>query len=72
MIMKGSYEIIIRNNRIQYKFTVYRNITILRGDSATGKTTLIEMVNAFSKDGVDSGIEVLCKKSVWFLNVATG
>ncbi len=60
--MKGSYEIIIRNNRIQYKFTVYRNITILRGDSATGKTTLIEMVDAFSKDGVDSGIEVLCKK----------
>ena len=62
MIMKGSYEVIIRNNRIQYKFTIYRNITILRGDSATGKTTLIEMVGAFNKDGEDSGIEVLCKK----------
>ena len=62
MIMKGSYEVIIRNNRIQYKFTIYRNITILRGDSATGKTTLIEMVDTFSKDGLDSGIEILCKK----------
>ncbi|MCR5205827.1 MAG: Fis family transcriptional regulator [Lachnospiraceae bacterium] len=60
--MKGSYEIIIRNNRIQYKFTIYRNITILRGDSATGKTTLIEMVDAYNKDGAESGIEVLCKK----------
>ena len=60
--MKGSYEITIRNNRIQYKFTIYRNITILRGDSATGKTTLIEMVDAFNKDGADSGIEVLCEK----------
>ncbi len=40
--MKGSYEVTVRNNRLQYKFTVQRNITILRGNSATGKTTLIE------------------------------
>ena len=60
--MKGSYQVIIKNNRLCYKFTVYRNITILRGDSATGKTTLIDMVAAYRRDGKDSGIEVLCEK----------
>ena len=39
--MKGSFEVIVKNRRIQYKFTICRNITILKGDSATGKTTLI-------------------------------
>lgn len=60
--MKGSYEVIVKNNRIQYKFTIYRNITILRGDSATGKTTLIEMISDFNRDGRESGIEISCQK----------
>ena len=60
--MKGSYDIVVKNNRLQYKFTVFRNITILRGDSATGKTTLIEMISDFSRDGKESGIDVICKK----------
>ena len=60
--MKGSYEIKIKNNRIQYRFTISRNITILRGDSATGKTTLIDMVDEYNQNGKESGIELLCKK----------
>jgi predicted ATP-binding protein involved in virulence len=60
--MKGSYEIIVRNNRLRYKFTIRRNITILRGNSATGKTTLIEMIKSYLSDGVESGIEVLCDR----------
>lgn len=60
--MKGSYEIIVKNNRLRYKFTIHRNITILRGDSATGKTTLIEMIANYVRDGVESGIEVVCEK----------
>ncbi|MBR5973955.1 MAG: translation initiation factor 2 [Clostridiales bacterium] len=39
-----------------------RNITILRGNSATGKTTLIEMVDEYSKDGPESGIQLRCDK----------
>ncbi len=61
--MIGSYEIKIKNNRIQYKFTIFRNITILRGDSATGKTTLIDMVDEYNKNGRESGIELSCKKA---------
>ena len=61
--MKGSFEIKIQNNRIQYKFTISRNITILRGDSATGKTTLIDMIDDYNKNGKESGIELTCKKA---------
>jgi len=60
--MKGSHQIIIKNNRMNYKLSICRNITILRGDSATGKTTLIDMVDSYCKDGAASGIEVVCDK----------
>lgn len=60
--MTGKYEVIVRNRRIQYKFVINRNITILRGDSATGKTTLIDMIAAHQVSGLSSGVEVLCMK----------
>ena len=44
--MKGSYDVKVENRRLQYKFRINRNVTILRGDSATGKTTLIDMIAA--------------------------
>ncbi len=59
------HEVIVKNNLLQYRFTLYRNITILRGDSATGKTTLIEMIADYLRDGDESGVDVRCdKKSV--------
>ena len=36
--MKGAYELTVQNKRIHYQFTIKRNITVIRGDSATGKT----------------------------------
>lgn len=60
--MKGKYDITVKSRRIQYKFTVFRNITILRGDSATGKTTLIDMIAAYQENGEASGVTVQCKK----------
>ncbi|MCR4952769.1 MAG: ATP-binding protein [Treponema sp.] len=60
--MKGSYEVVVKNRRIQYKFTINRNITILKGDSATGKTTLIEMIHEFQQNQESSGISLSCKK----------
>lgn len=47
--MKGKYEVVVKSRRVQYKFSVIRNITILRGDSATGKTTLIDMIAAYQE-----------------------
>lgn len=42
--MKGRHRIVVKNNRIHYEFEIKRNITIIQGDSATGKTTLINML----------------------------
>lgn len=60
--MTGKYEVVVKDVHIQYKFTVNRNITILRGDSATGKTNLIDMIFAFQTGGISSGVTVLSKK----------
>ena len=61
--MKGTYKIRIQNKRIRYEFEIKRNITILQGESATGKTTLIDMVREFEQNGVNSGIQLSCRKS---------
>ncbi|SFC65478.1 hypothetical protein SAMN02910398_02793 [Butyrivibrio sp. YAB3001] len=39
--MVGKYDIEVYNNKAHYFLTVKRNITILQGDSASGKTELI-------------------------------
>lgn len=45
--MKGSHHIIIESARLRYEFDIKRNITIIQGDSATGKTTLIELLSDY-------------------------
>lgn len=60
--MKGNYEIIVANAKVRYEFTVRRNITIIKGDSATGKTTLVEMIREYYESGEGSGIELRCMK----------
>lgn len=58
--MHGKYHIVIQNSRIKFEFDIKRNITIIRGDSATGKTTLIQMLEAYVRLGEESGITVTC------------
>lgn len=58
--MKGKYNIFVQNNRLRYEFTISRNITIIRGDSATGKTTLLDLLNAYDMDGESSGVLLKC------------
>lgn len=59
--MKGKYSVLVQNNRLRYEFTISRNITIIRGDSATGKTTLLDLLNAYDRDGESSGVLVKCE-----------
>ena len=56
--MKGKHRVIVQNNRLHYEFEIKRNITILKGDSATGKTNLINMLRAAENLGPDSGVSV--------------
>lgn len=57
--MKGKYKIVVQNNRLHYEFEIKRNITIIQGDSATGKTTLINMLRQAENLGESSGIDVI-------------
>ena len=58
--MIGKYDIEIYNNRVHYFLTIKRNITILQGNSATGKTELIRLVSEHEANGISSGITVKC------------
>lgn len=57
--MKGKYKVIVRNNKLHYECEIKRNITIIQGDSATGKTTLINMLRQAENLGESSGVDVL-------------
>lgn len=61
--MKGSYEVKVSRRRgTTYQFTIRRNITVVRGDSGTGKTTLFEMVADHARLGEQSGVNVQCER----------
>lgn len=58
--MKGKISISIQNRHIAFKFELERNVTVLTGDSGTGKTKLINMVRMYSTEGKASGITLKC------------
>ena len=61
--MKGKHSVTIKNNVLRYQFEIRRNITIIKGDSATGKTTLIDMIREYDENGEQSGITLQCDKT---------
>lgn len=60
--MKGKYHVVVQNNRLHYELNIRRNITIIRGDSATGKTMLLNLLNQAATFGESSGVEVICER----------
>lgn len=56
--MKGIHHIVVSNGFMKYEFDIRRNITVLKGDSASGKTTLIEMIQEYLINGADSGVNL--------------
>lgn len=60
--MVGKYEIEVYNKRVHYHLTIQRNITILQGNSATGKTELLRMLSDYANNGASSGITVISEK----------
>jgi hypothetical protein len=48
----------IRNRRVTYSLTLRRNITVIRGDSGTGKTTLYDMVADYTRNDRQSGVTI--------------
>lgn len=60
--MKGTYKVRVQSKKLFYKFEIKRNITIITGDSAKGKTTLVDYIESYDKFGNDSGVSVICDK----------
>lgn len=60
--MIGKYDIEVVTRKVDYQLTVERNITILRGNSATGKSTLYRAIKQFENDGRASGIKLTCDR----------
>lgn len=60
--METQHDILVQNKReIQFKITIRRKITVIRDDSATGKSTLFQMVsdaNTSSRTGVNIACDV--------------
>ena len=69
--MRGIHRVVIQNKRIRYDFEIRRNLTIIRGDSATGKTTMIDMVQEYINNGTNSSIELFCDKRCFVLEGVT-
>lgn len=56
--MKGEYLFRVRGKRIRFSFKIRRNITVIQGNSATGKTTLLSMMYEYLRAGRESGYSV--------------
>jgi hypothetical protein len=42
--MVGEYHITVSNRHLKYDFTIRRNITVIKGNSASGNRTTIQKV----------------------------
>lgn len=58
VIIKGKYHFKVYNKKLLFEFDIKRNITFIQGNSATGKTTLLNMMYDYLLSGRGSGITV--------------
>ncbi|MCD7948952.1 MAG: hypothetical protein LUG12_01650 [Erysipelotrichaceae bacterium] len=56
--MVGKHHIEIENRRAKYILDIERKVTVIKGNSGTGKTTLIRMLQGYLAQGNKSGITV--------------
>ncbi len=54
--MKGLHHIVLETGRLKYEFDIKRNITIILGDSASGKTTMVGLLTLFAARKKSSGV----------------
>ena len=66
--MKGKYNIIVYNNRLRYELEIERNITVIKGNSGTGKTTLYTMLRDLLSTSRYTGIECNCRDKIKILD----
>jgi predicted ATPase len=60
--MTGVHHVVAKNRDANFKFDLHRNITIVRGNSGTGKTTLFDMISDYTRLKDASGVNISCDK----------
>lgn len=56
--MKGKHHVVVESVHLRYEFDIKRNITVVEGDSATGKTTLIDLLREYQSRGTASPVKI--------------
>lgn len=75
--MTGKHTIIVHGKRFDYELEITRKVTVIKGNSGTGKTTLINALHGYATDKRKSGFVVysdlkfgvLSKDSRWSLDL---
>lgn len=57
-MMQGDKKVVAKNKNNHYEFTLHRNLTILRGNSGSGKTKLFELIADYNRFGKSSDAKV--------------
>lgn len=65
--MKGSYWFKAKSKKVLFEFSIRRNITIIKGDSATGKTTLLRILYEYLRIGRQSGMLFLQMHHIMYI-----
>ncbi len=60
--MNGKHTVRVSDRRVRYSFELVHKITVVQGDSGTGKTTLFEMISAYTRLKERSGVKIVCDK----------
>ena len=68
--MRGKHRVVVSTKRLKYDFELRRNLTIIRGDSATGKTTLVDMIREFVNNPSGTPVELVCDRLCYVLEGA--
>lgn len=58
--MRGTHTVVVERAKVKYTLTFKRNISFIRGNSGTGKTTLISMIRDYNDRGQESGVKLSC------------
>lgn len=66
--MKGKHHIKVSNNKLSYSIALDRKITIIKGKSGTGKTTLVGMLDLWLRQKRASGVKCVCSADIVILN----
>lgn len=65
--MKGKHIVSITSRRAEYRLELERKITVIKGKSGTGKSSVIRLVSDYLELGKDSGIKITVSLSTRLL-----